>query len=164
SGTTLVVSESLVDREIHLAALHDLARFNLMTRITERRKDAVLGLINQDVSVGEIQNAGAAILACSIPARRPELPTDLEGNGGLSGAGRHRDEYTCSAFDDRFDHAIDRDLLVVALAFSDCVIRRRQKALRGGVLAETAVGAITVPEFVWCGEILSNLFESRHEV
>src|SRR5262249_200130 len=46
----------------------------------------------------------------------------------------------------------------------DCVIRRRKKSLRGGVLAETAAGAITVPEFVWCGEILSNLFESRHEV
>jgi len=97
SGTTLVIGESLVDREIHLAALHDLARFDLVACVAEGREDAVLGLIDQDVSVGEIQNARAAILACSIPARRPKLPADLEGNSGLSGAGRHRDEYSCSA-------------------------------------------------------------------
>jgi len=64
----LVLGERLVEGEVDLAALYDLARFDLQARITEDRKDAILGLIDEDVAVSEVENAGPAMIAGAIPA------------------------------------------------------------------------------------------------
>ena len=70
-----------------------------------------------------------AMLAGAIPAGVPELPADLKGDGGLAGAGRHREEQAALPLEDGLDRAVDGDLLVVALALADGVIARREQAL-----------------------------------
>ena len=86
----LATSERLVDGEVHLAALHRVAAFDLRTRVTERREHLGVRIIDEDVAVGEEQDARLAIVARAVPPRRPEFPSDLEGHERLARAGRHR--------------------------------------------------------------------------
>ena len=88
----LVLGERLVDAEIHLPALDNLARFDLAPRIAEFGEEAVLRLVDEDVAVGEVEDPGTAMVARPIPAAGPQLPADLERHRGLPGAGRHRHE------------------------------------------------------------------------
>ena len=127
-GAALVLGKRLVDREVHLAALDDLAGLDLVAGIAEGREDAVLRLVDEDVAVGEVEDAGPAMLAGAVPAGVPQLPADLERDGGLAGAGRHREQQAPPvALEDGLDGAVDRDLLVVALALADRVIERREQ-------------------------------------
>ena len=120
----LVLGERLIDREVHLAAFDDLAGFDLVAGVAEGREDPVLGLIDEDVAVGKIEDARAAILARAVPAGRPQLPANLEGDDRLAGAGRHGEQQAALALEDRLDRPVDRDLLVVALALPDRMIER----------------------------------------
>src|SRR5687768_14000447 len=85
----LVARERLVDGEVHLPALVCGAAFDLPPGIPERREHAVLRLVDEDVAVCEVEDTRSPGLAGGIPARVPELPTDLEGDRGLAGAGGH---------------------------------------------------------------------------
>ena len=62
---------------------------------------------------------GRAVLARAVPAGSPELPANLEGDGGLAGAGGHREQQPRLALEDGLDGAVDGDLLVVPLALAD---------------------------------------------
>ena len=93
----LVLGERLVDPEVHLPALDHLARLDLAPRIAEFREDAVLGLVDEDVAVREVEHSRPPVLARPIPAAGPELPADLERHRGLPRAGRHRHEQAAPA-------------------------------------------------------------------
>src|SRR5665213_825005 len=125
-NASLVLGERLVDREIHLAAFHDVAGFEFVSRITEHREDAVLRLVNENVAVGEIEDLRPPVLARSVPASRPQLPANLKGNHRLAGASCHRQQQPAVALQDPLNDAVDRDLLVVTLALADGVVRRRE--------------------------------------
>jgi len=64
----------------------DLARLDLVPGVAELGEDAVFGLVDEDVPVGEEEDLRTAMLAPGIPAGGPKFPTDLEGDGGLAGA------------------------------------------------------------------------------
>lgn len=80
---SLVLGKSLIDREVHFAALHNLAAFDLVTGIAEGREDPVLGRINQDVAVGQIKDPRTPVLPGPVPTRRPQLPANLKSDGRL---------------------------------------------------------------------------------
>ncbi len=54
TNTALVLRERLIDGEVHLSALYDLAGFDLAPRVAERCKDPVLRLIDEDVSIRQV--------------------------------------------------------------------------------------------------------------
>jgi hypothetical protein len=58
------------------------------------------------------------MFACAVPACLPQLPANLKGDERFSGAGGHRNQDVVVALEDGFDRAVDRDLLVVALALA----------------------------------------------
>src|SRR6266849_603150 len=92
AGPTFVPGNCLVGCEIHLAAFHRFA-LDLVPGVLERREDLVLGVVNENVAVGEVQNPRPTVFTCPVPTGTPELPANLEGNEGLSGAGCKREEH-----------------------------------------------------------------------
>lgn len=48
--------QRLVDAEVHVAALADVAASYLVARVTERREDLGHGIVDQDVAIGEEQD------------------------------------------------------------------------------------------------------------
>src|SRR5260221_6762759 len=124
SIAALVASEGLIDGEIHLAAVNHLAAFDLVPRLPKRGEHFVLGVIHEDVAVGEEKDSRTAMLAGAVPAGVPELPADLKCNRGFACAGRHREENSAVAFEDRLDGATDRDVLIVAFTLADAEIYR----------------------------------------
>ena len=85
----LILGDGLIDGEIHFAAFDDLAGFDLVARVAEGGEGLVLRVVDQDVAVGEIENARPAVLARPVPAARPQLPADLKGDDRLAGARGH---------------------------------------------------------------------------
>jgi hypothetical protein len=65
------------------------------------------GLIDQDVPIGQIQDA---FLGLALP----QAPDDLERRVGLAGAGGHDQQHPVLATGDGFDRAVDGVELVVA--------------------------------------------------
>ena len=65
------------------------------------------GLIDQDIAIGEVEDA---FLAPGFP----QTPDDLKGGVGLAGAGRHDEQDAVLALGDGFDGLVDGDALVVA--------------------------------------------------
>ena len=141
----LVARQGLVDGEIHLAALHRLAALDLAARVAEGRKDAVLGLIHQNVAVGEVKDPGPAMCAGSIPAGVPQLPANLEGHGRLAGAGGHGEQLALAAAEDAFHGAVDGDFLVVAFAFAHRMVHGREQTGGGDIVGKPAAGAVARP-------------------
>jgi hypothetical protein len=86
----LVFGKRLVDREIHLAALDDFARLDLVSGVAEGREEAIFWLINKDVAVGEVKDTGATMFARPVPAGRPQFPANLESHEGFPCASCHR--------------------------------------------------------------------------
>jgi hypothetical protein len=84
-----VFGNGLVNREVHFPAFINLAIFNLPTRVPEGREHLVLRIIDQDISIGEVKDLGAAVFSRSILAHTPELPADLKGDCGFPGSSRH---------------------------------------------------------------------------
>ena len=65
----LVLGDRLVDGEVHLAALDGLAACDLPAGVAERGEGLVLRVVDQDVAVGEVEDARPAVLAGAVPAR-----------------------------------------------------------------------------------------------
>jgi hypothetical protein len=55
----------------------------------------------------------------------------LKGNGGLSRAGGHGEQNSFLSLKHRFQYSIDRDLLIITLAFANCGIGWREQFSRG---------------------------------
>ena len=118
-----VLGDRLINREAQLAALVDFAVLDFPARVSERRKHFILRIIDQNVSVREIKNLRAAVLAGAVLAHIPELPADLKSHRGLAGARGHGEKDSFLALQHRLDDAVDGDFLVIALAFADGGIR-----------------------------------------
>src|SRR5947207_1291865 len=87
--STFVLSQSLIEGEVHLAAVHNLTGFNLVACVTKSGKDSILGLVHQNVAVGEVQDAWPSVLTCPVPTRVPQLPTQLERHSRLARTRSH---------------------------------------------------------------------------
>src|SRR5206468_12135943 len=86
-------------------------------------------------------------LASSIPARVPKFPADLKRNGRFPGTGGHREKNAAFPGNDRFNCAIDRDLLVIPLALFERKIYRRQQLLDLCVVRQRFTFPKSLPEF-----------------
>ncbi len=129
TGSARIPGDSLVDGEIDLAALDGLA-LDLVAGIAEGGKGLVLGIVDQDVAIGEKENAGLAVRALPIPARVPELPADLEGHHCLTSTRRHGEQDAPRALQDRLHGPVDGDLLVVARGIAGDMVIRGQELVR----------------------------------
>ena len=98
-----------------LPFLRDVGRGDAHHRVLGEGGEGVVGLVGEDVAVGEEEDARAARgLAGQVPAAVEELPGDLEGDEGLAGAGGQREQDALLAGGDRLHDALDGDVLVVA--------------------------------------------------
>jgi hypothetical protein len=116
--------------KVHVPALADIAASYLVAGIAERREHLGHRVIDQDVAIGQEQNLRAAVLARAVPATAPELPANLEGHAGLAGAGGQRGEDALLAEQNRLDHAVDGNLLVVAWHLAGCQVEGLQQMRR----------------------------------
>jgi hypothetical protein len=73
----------LVDGEVHLPAFDGLAVLDLVPRVAEGGERLVLGIVDQDVPIGQEEDLRPAVLACPVPSGIPELPADLKGDDGF---------------------------------------------------------------------------------
>ena len=78
----LGAGDGLVEGEVDFVGLVDLSLLDLGHRRAERLEVVGLGLVDEDVAVGEEQDA-------LLDAGLPEPPDDLERGVGLAGAGGH---------------------------------------------------------------------------
>src|SRR3546814_3378742 len=78
----------------HPPALADALRVDPHQRVLGKGREGVVGLVRQDVAVGQEQDARPPRrLAAEVPAAVEQLPGDLKGDGGLAGA-RRSEEHT----------------------------------------------------------------------
>src|SRR5437763_395369 len=86
SRTSLVLGDGLINRKVHLPALDGLA-FDLVPGGVEGSEHLVLGIVDEDISVSEIENPGFAMFASTIPSGIPELPANLKSGCSFARAG-----------------------------------------------------------------------------
>ena len=110
----LVAGDALTGREVHVAALRGVAAGDLVARIAEDAEVLGLRIVDQDIAVGEKEHLRPARGASGVPAGGPELPGDLERDGGLPRPGAQRQQDVPAPGDDSLDGTVDGDLLVVA--------------------------------------------------
>ena len=118
-----------------------------MPGVAKHREDAILRLIDEDVAVGKIEDARATVLTGAVPACTPQLPGYLEGNRGLAGARRHGEQHAPVAFQGTLDRTVDRNLLIVPLAFSNRMVEWGQQALGLRRVTDTFGLPISRPQF-----------------
>ena len=111
----LGAGDGLVEAEVDLEGLVDRAVGDLRHRLTERLEVVGHGLVDEDVAVGEEEDA-------FLRARLPQPPDDLKRRVGLAGAGRHDEQDAVLALGDGLDRAVDGDELVVARRFAGAVV------------------------------------------
>ena len=106
------IGEGLIDPEVDLATGLRFA-LELPDRTVTEGGDELARhrVVDQDVAIGEIEDAWLAVTA---PVAGPEFPDDLKRDEGLAGARGHRQQQPLVAGQDRLDGAVDRDPLVVA--------------------------------------------------
>lgn len=144
------VGDGLIDGEVDLPTL-DGPALDLVQRVAEGCEGAILGLIDQDVAVGQVQDSA---LATGLS----QFPHDLHGDEGLAGAGGHGDQDAPFTLDDGLHRPVDGDFLVVAWAL-DCAVGVAQFAVSGkqqdfgvGIPGWPLVAAQSLPQFLGCGE------------
>ena len=99
----------------HLALLADVLRLDPHQRVLGEGGEGVVGLVGEDVAVGEEQDARAARrLAAQVPAAVEQLPGDLKRDEGLARAGGEREQDALLVLGDGLQHALDGDVLIVA--------------------------------------------------
>jgi len=101
----VAAGDGLVQRQIDFVALVDLALADLGHGRTERLEVVVLGLVDQNVAVGQEQDA-------FFRAGLPQSPDDLECRVGFSGASGHHQQDALLPLSDRLDRVVDGGGLV----------------------------------------------------
>ncbi len=120
-------------------------------RIFGEGGEGVVGLVGEDVAVGEEEDARTARgLAAEVPARVEELPGDLESDKGFAGAGGEGEEDALISGGNGSEDALDGDVLVIAALEIAATIFERDggEAVAPGV----GFGEGLVPEVVGRGE------------
>ena len=129
AGAPLVLGEGLIDCEVHLATLDHFTGFNLVPCVAERREDSVLRLVDENVSIRQIENARPSVVAGAVPSRVPELPANLEVCGRLACSGRHRQQQSIVAL--KCDRPLLRDGMRIAVPSGS--LQHRDDALPAGI-------------------------------
>ena len=96
----LGAGDALVEGEVDLVGLVDLAVADLGHHRAEGLEIVGHGLVDQDVAVGQKEDA-------LLEARLPQPPDDLKGGVGLAGAGRHDEQDAVLPPGDGLDGAVD---------------------------------------------------------
>ena len=163
-GAVFVLGDGLVGREIHLAALHHLAVLDLVAGLAEGDEGFVLGIVHEDIAVGEEEDLGVADgVAGAVPAGLPKFVAELEGDDCFAGAGRHGDEDAGPAAQDGIEGAVDGYLLVIpGRALGVGMVGDEELFLRGS--GEWRGGLKTRPELGRRGEGIDRVFETGDEV
>src|SRR3546814_5603385 len=79
------------------------------TLFRSKGREGVVGLVRQDVAVGQEQDARPPRrLAAEVPAAVEQLPGDLKGDGGLAGARRQRQEDALAPLRHGLQRRVDR--------------------------------------------------------
>ena len=121
--TAFILGNRLVDGKIHLPPVADLASWlSWMRALSKGCEILVLRIVDEDVAIRQIKDFGPTWFSPAVPQGVPQLPANLKGNHSLAGAGRHRDQNPSLPSEDRLDHPIDGDLLVVAKVFFGLVV------------------------------------------
>ncbi len=143
----LVLRHGLIDAEVHLPAVDDLSGLDLVACVAEGGEDTVLGLVDEDVAVGEVKDAGAAVSAGQVPSGVPQLPADLERDQGLARAGGHGEQQALApALEHGLHGAVDGGLLVVAGVLAGGVVGGREQAVGGLGVGDAAPLLIALPQ------------------
>ena len=119
--------DGLENREIQVAGGGQLAAQGARTaggaepvggdalhRVLVKLLKVVLGLVGQDVAVGDKQDAGLLVRSTGVPVGLIEFPADLEGRVGLSRSRGHGEQDALMVIGDGIQHSVDSDFLIVA--------------------------------------------------
>lgn len=163
TGAVLVFGDSLVGREVHLAALDGLA-FDLVPGVTERSKGFVFWVVYKDVAVSKIEHPRAASgITCTIPFCVPEFVANLESHDSLAGACGKSKENALLALENGADRAVDGNFLIIARRFPGEMVVRREKAFDD--LARDVFSMLeALPKFIGRREVFKCAFEAGREV
>src|SRR5207249_5283795 len=113
-----ILCDSLIGRKVYFASFVGYTILNFPTCISKVSKHFIFGIINQNISIGKIEDLRVSMLATTVPARLPELPANLEGNECFACAGCHGEQNTFRFVVDNFlDGAIDGNFLVITRNF-----------------------------------------------
>lgn len=145
--TSFIFGDGLVDRKVHLPARADLAVFDFPAGLAEGREGLVLGIVDQDVTVCQVQNLRPPMLAGPVPAAVPELPGDLKPDLGLARARGHCDQNPVVAAEDGLDGSADSDLLVVPQRLAAVLETGREELFGGLGVGDSLAGPQSRPEF-----------------
>src|SRR5438552_2144964 len=69
-----IFCQRLINRKIDFTTFYRLAIFDLRACIAELGEDFVLGIVDQNVAIREIQNLRTTMLTRCVPARVPKFP------------------------------------------------------------------------------------------
>ena len=133
-----------------LALLTDVCRFDAHQRVLGEGGERVVGLVRQNVPVGEKEDAWLARgFAAQVPAGVKEFPRDLERDEGFAGAGGKREQDALPVLRDGLHHALDGDVLIIAAGMRTALVLKRH----GGeaVAPRVRLGEGHRPEFVGRG-------------
>ena len=137
----LGAGDGLVEREVDLVGLVDLAVLDLGHRRAERLEVVRLGLVDEDVAVGEEEDA-------LLDAGLPEPPDNLERGVGLAGARRHDEQNAILPLGDGLDRAVDGVELVVAGRLAGAVVVVALGDDRQPIRRDPLPLAVSLPEFI----------------
>jgi len=118
AGPASVFGQRLVNGEIDFPALDHLTTFDLVPGVPERGEHLVLGVVDENVPIREIEDLRASMFPGAIPTRVPKLPTNLKRDRGLARPRGHGDQLPALPLENALDRAVNGDLLVVALSFA----------------------------------------------
>ncbi|MCU0684831.1 MAG: hypothetical protein MUF34_21735 [Polyangiaceae bacterium] len=133
--------DGLVEGEVDFELLLGLAVADFGHHLAEGRKVVRLGLVDQDGTIGQKENA-------LFDPGLPEPPDNLKGGVGLAGARRHHEQEALLPPGHRLDRAVDGVHLVVVrrLARRGGVVGLLDHGLGGGQKA--LPGAVAPPKLV----------------
>ena len=137
----LGAGDGLVEGEVDLVGLVDLSLLDLGHRRAERLEVVRLGLVDQDVAVGEEQDA-------LLDPGLPEPPDNLERGVGLAGARRHDNQNAILSVGDCLDRAVDGVELVVTGRLAGAVVVVALGDDRQPIRRDLLPLAVSLPEFI----------------
>ena len=98
----------------HLALLADARRIDAHQGVLGEAAEGVIGLVGQDVAVGEEEDARTPFpVAAQVPAGMEELPRHLEGDRRLARTGGQGEQDALLVARHGIQHALDREVLIV---------------------------------------------------
>ena len=144
----LIFGDGLINGEIHLSAFIDLAVLDLPASVSEGCEGFVFRIVDQNISVCQVKNLGAAMFAGPIPTHTPELPANLKGDNGLACPRRHREKNSRISLEDRLNGPIDRNFLIITVTFTYGGVRRGESSTCELIVIEPFARPQASPEVV----------------